>query len=50
MPQLARTDRDVQWIRTRRDELADITADPLAPPIRHARDLHELQRLDHIVS
>ncbi|MGW2463113.1 hypothetical protein ACWC2M_29515 [Streptomyces sp. NPDC001761] len=47
---IARTDRDVQWIRTRRDELADITADPLAPPIRHARDLHELQRLDHIVS
>jgi len=47
---IARTDRDVQRVLAQRDELVTITADPLAPPIRHARELHELQRLDRILS
>ncbi|MGY1943921.1 hypothetical protein [Nocardia asiatica] len=46
---IARTDRDIARIRSRRDELADIVADPLAPPIRHQREQHELDRLDTIL-
>lgn len=45
-PNIARTDRDIIEIRRQRDELA---ADPLAPPIRHARDQHELDRLTAIL-
>ncbi|MET8428808.1 hypothetical protein [Nocardia sp. NPDC004860] len=48
-PNIARTDRDIAEIRTRRDELAEIVADPLAPPIRHHREQHELDRLDTIL-
>ena len=46
---IARTDRDIAEIRSRRHELADIVADPLAPPIRHQREQHELDRLDTIL-
>ncbi|SOD83051.1 apolipoprotein A1/A4/E family protein [Streptomyces sp. Ag109_G2-15] len=46
---LARTDRDIEVIQDRVDELAEIVADPLAPPIRHAREQHELDRLRAII-
>ncbi|WP_433206674.1 hypothetical protein ACQP1G_20490 [Nocardia sp. CA-107356] len=46
---IARTDRDVAEIRSRREELANIIADSLAPPIRHRREQHELDRLDTIL-
>jgi hypothetical protein len=46
---IARTDRDIAEIRTRRNELAVIVADPLAPPIRHRREQAELDRLDTIL-
>lgn len=42
---IARTDRDILQIRTQHQELAEITADPLAPPIRHTREKRELERL-----
>ncbi|ATL69437.1 hypothetical protein [Nocardia terpenica] len=48
-PNIARTDRDITEIRTRRDELAEIISDPLAPPIRHQREQNELDRLDTIL-
>lgn len=48
-PNIARTDRDVDEMRRRRDELAVIVADPLAPPIRHQREQHELDRLTTIL-
>ncbi|NKY29915.1 hypothetical protein [Nocardia gamkensis] len=48
-PNIARTGRDIAEIRKRRDELAEIVADPLAPPIRHRREQHELDRLDTIL-
>jgi len=46
---IARTDRDISLIRQRADELADIVADPLAPPIRHQREQRELHRLRQII-
>ncbi|GAA3372275.1 hypothetical protein GCM10017744_103150 [Streptomyces antimycoticus] len=46
---LARTDRDITVIQARVDELTEIVADPLAPPIRHAREQHELKRLRAII-
>jgi hypothetical protein len=48
-PNIARTDRDIVQIHQRRDELAEIVADPLAPPIRHQREQHELDRLTTIL-
>jgi hypothetical protein len=48
-PNIARTDRDIAEIRRRRDELAVIVADPIAPPIRHRREQRELDRLDTIL-
>lgn len=48
-PNIARTDRDIVEIQRRRDDLAAIVADPLAPPIRHRREQHELDRLDAIL-
>ncbi|MGO4618032.1 hypothetical protein AB4305_31335 [Nocardia sp. 2YAB30] len=42
---IARTDRDILTIRARHDALTQIVADPLAPPIRHERERHELHRL-----
>jgi hypothetical protein len=44
-PNLARTDRDTIAIRRRVTELEEIVADTLSPPIRHAREQHELGRL-----
>ncbi|MGW7641592.1 hypothetical protein [Streptomyces decoyicus] len=46
---LARTDRDIQVIQDHVDELAEIVKDPLAPPIRHAREQRELDRLRAII-
>jgi hypothetical protein len=46
---IARTDRDITYVRRRADELSQIVDDPLAPPIRHAREQHELDRLRAIV-
>ncbi|WP_248511465.1 hypothetical protein [Streptomyces sp. D2-8] len=47
---IARTDRDIERVQVQREDLLEVMADPLAPPIRHARELHELQRLDHILN
>jgi integrase len=46
---IARTDHDITHIQQRADELAEIVTDPLAPPIRHAREQHELDRLRAII-
>ncbi|GHF33784.1 hypothetical protein [Streptomyces fumanus] len=48
-PNIARTDRDVEHVKRRAAELAEIIADPLAPPIRHERERHELGRLKSII-
>jgi hypothetical protein len=48
-PNLARTDRDVEHVRRQAAELAESVADPLAPPIRHERERHELSRLERII-
>ncbi|OIJ85071.1 hypothetical protein BIV25_45030 [Streptomyces sp. MUSC 14] len=48
-PNLARTDRDIQYVKRRATELAEIVADPLAPPIRHERERRELDRLKTII-
>ncbi|MFJ3932656.1 hypothetical protein [Streptomyces sp. NPDC090029] len=53
-PNLARTDRDITDrditdIEQRVTELEEIVADPLAPPIRHAREQHELARLKAVL-
>jgi hypothetical protein len=48
-PNIARTSRDITVIRARRDQLAEIVADPLAPPIRHQRDKTELERLESVL-
>ncbi|MBS2545530.1 hypothetical protein KGQ19_01470 [Catenulispora sp. NL8] len=49
-PNIARTDRDIAWIEQRAAEIEDIVADPLAPPIRHARERSELDRLLKIIA
>jgi hypothetical protein len=41
--------RDITAVRARRDQLAQIVADPLAPPIRHQRDKTELERLEAVL-
>ncbi|SDJ25495.1 MULTISPECIES: hypothetical protein [Nocardiaceae] len=46
---IARTDRDIVVIRARYDALTRVVSDPLAPPIRHERELHELHRLATIL-
>lgn len=48
-PNLARTDRDIEHVREQAADLAEVVADPLAPPLRHERDLHELDRLQRII-
>ncbi|MFE3206362.1 hypothetical protein [Embleya sp. NPDC059237] len=48
-PNLARTDRDILQIQVRVAELAEIVADPLAPPIRHGREQRELHRLQAVI-
>ncbi|ORI18325.1 hypothetical protein [Rhodococcus sp. 1168] len=49
-PNIARTDRDIDVVRATHAELNEITADVLAPPIRHQRDRHEMARLDAILT
>jgi hypothetical protein len=44
-PNLARTGRDITTVQQKVAELEESVADPLAPPIRHARERHELDRL-----
>nr|WP_168504848.1 hypothetical protein [Streptomyces sp. S1D4-11]QIY93367.1 hypothetical protein HEP87_03385 [Streptomyces sp. S1D4-11] len=46
---LARIDRDIAHVEQQARHLAEIVADPLAPPIRHAREQHELTRLKQII-
>ncbi|MFI1707793.1 hypothetical protein [Streptomyces griseoruber] len=46
---IARTGRDIEHLRRRYGELTAIADDPLAPPIRHQRELHELERLQRIL-
>jgi integrase len=46
---IARTDRDIDHVRNQAAELAEIVADTMAPPIRHARDQHELDRIRTII-
>ncbi|MCC9706052.1 hypothetical protein E4N62_12755 [Streptomyces sp. MNU76] len=46
---LARTDRDIEHVKQHARDLAEIVDDPLAPPIRHARERHELTRLKKII-
>jgi hypothetical protein len=48
-PNLARTDRDIEHVKQRAAELAEIVADPLAPPIRNDRERRELERLHRII-
>ncbi|MFD7627546.1 hypothetical protein ACFV7Q_16155 [Streptomyces sp. NPDC059851] len=49
-PNIARTDRDIEQLRQHATDLAEIVADPLAPPIRLARERHELARLESIIT
>lgn len=42
--------RDIERVQAQREDLLEVITDPLAPPIRHARELHELPRLDHILN
>ncbi|MFF2963844.1 hypothetical protein ACFVT1_34205 [Streptomyces sp. NPDC057963] len=46
---LARTDRDIEHHRQQVIELEEVVAAPLCPPIRHAREQHELDRLKAII-
>jgi integrase len=46
---LAHTDRDIEINKVRAGELAEIVNDTLAPPIRHAREKRELDRLLSII-
>ncbi|MFD4248014.1 hypothetical protein ACFWP3_41545 [Streptomyces sp. NPDC058525] len=48
-PNLARTDRDIEYVRRQAKHFEDLVADPLAPPIRHERERHELTRLKSII-
>ena len=48
-PNIARTDRDIGYVRGRRDRLAELVSDTLAPQIRSHREQLELQRLDTIL-
>jgi hypothetical protein len=45
---IARTDRDVHDLRRQEAELQEVIDEPLAPPIRHTRERHELARLQHL--
>lgn len=48
-PNLSYTDRDIDKIKQRAAALAEIVADPLAPPIRNERERGELERLQRII-
>lgn len=47
---IARTDHDIDYLRSQAAQLQDTVDDPLAPPIRHAREQHELARLNQIIT
>lgn len=47
---IARTDRDIEFLRAHANELQDLVDDHLAPPMRHAREQHELTRLQRIIA
>jgi hypothetical protein len=48
-PNLSYTDRDIETLRQDAAALAEIVADPLAPPIRNERERRELERLHRII-
>lgn len=47
---IARTDRDIDELLVRADDLRTIISDPLCPPIRHERERAELDRLTKIIT
>ncbi|WP_246095211.1 hypothetical protein [Streptomyces roseicoloratus] len=47
---IARTDRDIEQVLVQIEQLRPLVDDPLAPAFRHAREQHELDRLEHIVT
>jgi integrase len=47
---IACTDRDIQAVREQAEALRQVVDDPLAPPLRTARERHELQRLERILT
>lgn len=47
---IARTDRDIDYLRSQLTQLQATVDDPLAPPLRHARERHELDRLQQIIT
>ncbi|MGA5069068.1 hypothetical protein ACPB9E_35755 [Streptomyces exfoliatus] len=47
---IARTDRDITTVRAQAERLRAIVDDPLAPPIRHQRERHALERLTRILT
>lgn len=49
-PNIARTDRDITHLQQRATELAEVVDDPLAPPIRHAREQRELDRIQAVIA
>jgi integrase len=49
-PNIARTDTDIAEVRQQAARLREITKDPLAPAIRHERELAELGRLESIIA
>lgn len=46
---LVRTDRDIEHVKQQEAQLSKVVDDPLAPPIRHERERHELARLRKII-
>ena len=46
---IARTDHDIDQLRSRAVQLAELAADPLSPQSRRQREHHELQRLRTII-
>jgi integrase len=46
---IARTDRDISILRAQAAQLRLIVDDPAAPPVRHAREQHELARLTGLI-
>jgi hypothetical protein len=47
---IARTDRDIEQVHIQIEQLRPIVDDPLATALRHAREQHELDRLERIVT
>ena len=47
---IARTDRDIEQVLIQIEQLRPIVEDPLAPSYRHAREQHELDRLERVAA